>query len=112
MSVFDNLYVGSKSLEQPKYKYLTKTISKLQKHNIGYFIFTNSSKFIPLKDALDNSIFNFDDIVNENQDVIREYFSRVRHSIIDTFYSCQTYSKIPKQLIRNNANLLMFFVAR
>ena len=82
------MYVYSKSLEQRKYKYLTKIISKLQKHNIRYFTITNSSEVIPSKDALENSIFIFDDIANENQDVIREYFSRGRHSNIDMIYVC------------------------
>ncbi len=32
-----------------------------------------------------------------------------RHNKIDTFYVCQTYSFIPKQLVRDNANLLLVF---
>lgn len=32
-----------------------------------------------------------------------------RHKKIDSFYLSQTYSKIPKQLIRDNVNLLLIF---
>lgn len=32
-----------------------------------------------------------------------------RHNGIDSFYLSQTYSKIPKQLVRDNANVLIFF---
>ena len=39
-------------------------MSKLQKHNVGYFTCTNNGKVIPLRDALENAIFIFDEIVN------------------------------------------------
>jgi len=32
-----------------------------------------------------------------------------RHVDVDSFYLCQTYAKIPKHLIRDNANLLILF---
>lgn len=32
-----------------------------------------------------------------------------RHNCIDTFYICQTYSFVPKQLVRDNANLIIIF---
>jgi len=32
-----------------------------------------------------------------------------RHVNVDCFYLCQTYAKIPKHLIRNNANHLILF---
>lgn len=32
-----------------------------------------------------------------------------RHKNVDCFYLCQSYSRIPKQLIRDNANLIMVF---
>ncbi|KYM94640.1 hypothetical protein ALC62_14727 [Cyphomyrmex costatus] len=34
---------------------------------------------------------------------------RGRHANVDCFYLCQTYAKIPKHLIRDNANLLILF---
>ena len=32
-----------------------------------------------------------------------------RHSNVDCFYLCQSYARIPKHLIRDNANFLMLF---
>jgi len=32
-----------------------------------------------------------------------------RHKNIDSFYLCQTYSHIPKHLIRDNANFVIMF---
>jgi len=32
-----------------------------------------------------------------------------RHANVDSFYLCQTYARIPKYLICNNANLLILF---
>jgi len=32
-----------------------------------------------------------------------------RHANVDCFYFCQTYARIPKHLIRDNANLLILF---
>ena len=45
----------------------------------------------------------------ERQYNIRKYFTMGRHSHIDTFYLCQTYSQIQTQLICDNANLIVLF---
>ena len=41
--------------------------------------------------------------------IIQKYFSMGRHVMADLFYLCQSYSRIPKQLLRDNANLLILF---
>ncbi|KYN22203.1 hypothetical protein ALC57_05405 [Trachymyrmex cornetzi] len=74
-----------------------------------YYAFSNNRDVIPPKEVLPNSIFVFDDVACDNQNTIREYFSMGRHINIDCFYLCQTYAKIPKHLIRDNANLLILF---
>ena len=107
---FQNLYIYSKSLNQKKYRYLTKIMSKLQKtDNIGYYTFSNNADVVPLNEARKNSIFIFDDIACCNQNIVREYFSMGRHRNIDCFYLCQTDSTIGKQLIRDNINFLIIF---
>ena len=103
---FANVYVYSKSLQQPKYRYLNDLLAPLK--NIGYFTFSENCNVIPPNEALPNSIFVFDDVACDKQDVIREYFAMGRHANVDCFYLCQTYAKIPKHLIRDNANLLIF----
>ena len=104
---FENMYVYSKSLQQPKYRYLENLLSSIEE--IGYFTFSNNSDVIPPSEALPNSIFIFDDVACDKQDTIREYFAMGRHSSVDCFYLCQTYAKIPKHLIRDNANVLILF---
>ena len=104
---FENIYVYSKSLQQPKYRYLENLLSSIEE--IGYFTFSNNSDVIPPSEALPNSIFIFDDVACDKQDTIREYFAMGRHSSVDCFYLCQTYAKIPKHLIRDNANVLILF---
>ena len=104
---FANVYVYSKSLQQPKYRYLEDLLAPLD--GIGYFTFSENSAVIPPNEALPNSIFVFDDVACDKQDTIREYFAMGRHSNVDCFYLCQTYAKIPKHLIRDNANLLLLF---
>ena len=104
---FENVYVYSKSLQQPKYQYLENLLTPIDE--IGYFTFSNNSDVIPPNESLPNSIFIFDDVACDKQDTIREYFAMGRHSNVDCFYLCQTYAKIPKHLIRDNANLLILF---
>jgi hypothetical protein len=104
---FENIYVYSKSLQQPKYRYLEKLLEPM--NDINYHAFTNNSDVIPPNEALPNSIFIFDDVACDKQNIIREYFAMGRHSNVDCFYLCQTYAKIPKHLIRDNANLLILF---
>lgn len=74
-----------------------------------YNAFSDKDDVTPPEAVDENSIMIFDDISCLNQDIIREYFSRGRHSGVDSFYLGQTYSKIPKQLIRDNVNVLVLF---
>lgn len=104
---FENVYVYSKSLGQPKYVYLEKLLKPIK--GIGYYAFSGSEDILHPSEARKNSLFIFDDVACNNQDVIREYFSMGRHNHIDSFYLIQTYAKIPKHLVRDNANMLVLF---
>lgn len=45
-----------------------------------------------------------------NQTPIRDYFSMGRHSGANSIlYLVQTYSKIPKEFVKDNANFLVVF---
>ena len=90
-----------------KYRYLTNLLSRIEE--IDYFTFTNNSDVVPPSEARPNSIFFFDDVACDKQNAVREYFSMGRHANVDCFYLCQTYARIPKHLIRDNANLLILF---
>ena len=104
---FENVYVYSKSLQQPKYQYLENLLTPIEE--VGYFAFSNNCDVTHPSEALPNSIFIFDDVACDKQDTIRDYFAMGRHVDVDCFYLCQTYAKIPKHLIRDNANLLILF---
>ena len=74
----------------------------------NFFIFTSADKVIKPNLTKKNSIIIFDDVICGPQSVIREYFSMGRHSgASSVFYLAQTYSKISKQLVRDNANFLI-----
>lgn len=104
---FKNVYIYSKSLHQPKYNYLRKILTSIK--GMGYYEYSENSNIIEPNKAKDHSIFIFDDVACCNQKNMREYFSMGRHNAIDSFYLCQSYTRIPKHLIRDNANLLVIF---
>lgn len=104
---FENVYIISKSLNQEKYKFLSCVMENLPE--IGYFPYTECEQ-TPLPNLIkQNSIVIFDDIACNTQTNIKHYFSMGRHNQLDVFYICQTYSVIPKQLVRDNTNFLVIF---
>ena len=104
---FHNVYIYSKTLDQPKYKMLSDILSDID--GLKLFTFYENEQVIEPEKALPNSVFIFDDIITENQTIARTYFSRGRHNLVDVFYLAQSYSKVPKQLLRDNANFIVLF---
>lgn len=104
---FENVYVYAKSLFQPKYRRLNTILSSIK--GIGIYMFSSNDDIVPLKDVKPNSIFIFDDVVFDKQNNIREYFCMSRHKNVDCFYLSQSYTHIPKHLIRENTNLVVLF---
>lgn len=104
---YENVYLYTKSLFQPKYQTLGKIMKKVRE--IGYFPYTDNVKIVKATEAKPNSIFIFDDVACDKQDCMRDYFSMGRHKNVDSFYLCQTYTRIPKHLIRDNANFIILF---
>lgn len=104
---FENIYLYSKSRYQPKYQELESVLQLVPE--IGYFPFDDNETVIPPNEAKENSIFIFDDVACEKQQHIRAYFCMGRHKNVDSFYLAQTYTRIPKHLVRDNANLLILF---
>lgn len=103
---FQNIYLFSKSLYQPKYKHLEAV---LKDSGVGYFPFESNNDIPDPAETLPNSVIIFDDVACDKQDVIRTYFCMGRHSGIDSFYLCQSYARVPKHLIRDNVNLIILF---
>lgn len=104
---FENIYLYSKSLFQAKYEYLKNLLAPIK--GITFNTYNNGNNIIKPEHAKPNSIIIFDDIACENQNVMREYFSMGRHKSVDTFYLAQSYTRVPKHLIRDNVNLLILF---
>lgn len=105
---FENIYIYSKSLFQPKYIFLKNLMSSIK--GIGYHEFNEHEEIVQPSVVKENSILIFDDIpVSEKTDKIKDYFAHGRHKLVDTFYICQTYAHTPKHLVRDNANLLIIF---
>lgn len=105
---FHNIYIYSKSLSQAKYQLLQRILEGIP--GVGYYTFESHDEVIPPEKTQPNSLMIFDDLpVSEKQNNIRDYFCRGRHQRVDCFYLCQTYTHIPKHLVRDNANVLLIF---
>lgn len=104
---FENIYIYSKSLNQPKYQFLQKLLQSVEV--VGYFPFSDHDEVIKPEDTHPNSIIIFDDVACEKQDNMRAFFCMGRHRNVDCFYLCQTYTHVPKHLVRDNTNFLILF---
>lgn len=104
---FLNLYVCSNSLNQEKYMLLRRIMNNLD--NCGYYEFSNIDDLIPPTQIKEYSVIIFDDIPSTGHHIVKDYFSYGRHRNVDCFYLCQSYSAIPKQLIRDNSNYIVLW---
>lgn len=104
---FENIYIYSKSLEQEKYKYLESILAPID--GMGFYTYSTSDEVIEPKNAKPNSIFIFDDVICDKQNNIKSYFCMGRHRNVDCFYLTQTFTRVPKHLIRDNANFIILF---
>lgn len=104
---FEAVYIYSKSLDQNKYKYLEEMLKPIA--GMHFETFSRNENVISPTDAHENSLIIFDDISTDPQGCIADFFSRGRHRGIDCFYLTQTYARLPKHLIRDNANVVVLF---
>ena len=100
---FTNIYIISQSLEQEKYKKIKEIFNDLAEVKL---IMSSDCDITP-KDVEKGSMVVFDDV--QHNPNIADFFAMGRHRKLNCFYLCQTYSKIPKQLIRDNANFIILF---
>ena len=82
------------------------------KSPIEIFEYTDINE-LPNTNAIDDTkrnLFIFDDCIEDpHQTPIQSFFSRGRHKSCQCIYLTQSYFKLDRQLIRNNANLLILF---
>ncbi|KAL7290404.1 hypothetical protein TKK_0016095 [Trichogramma kaykai] len=101
---FENVYVYSKSLNQPKFKFLKDLLEPID--GVRYLPFSEHETVLSPDEALPNSLMIFDDVACEKQDNVRAYFCMGRHKNVDSFYLCQLYAHVPKHLVRDNVNFV------
>lgn len=104
---FENVYVFSRTLEQDKYRYLENILKPIK--GLGYYTYSSNNDVIHPSKAKPNSIMIFDDVLCDEQNNIKAYFCMGRHRNVDCFYLAQTYTRVPKHLVRDNANFLILF---
>lgn len=106
---YENIYIVSKSLFQTKYEKLKKVFDMVPE--VGFYTFTSCNDLDNPENCKRNSIVIFDDIsaTNEGNEKLRKFFSMSRHKGISCFLLCQSYSRISKALIRDNANFIIIF---
>ena len=116
---YSDVYVYSSTLYQPAYEHLKEHYENIEnfiKNNlrisckIGYFF--DADEQIPEPSELDknlNHVMVFDDVMLKEQTKIKDYFCRGRHNNVNVFYLCQSFYKIAKQCIRDNANIFILF---
>ena len=82
------------------------------KGNINAQFYTDVSKIPdPVEhDAARKNLLILDDIMLGPQNKAEAYYTRGRHNNFDVFYITQSYFRLPRQTVRENANLFMFFL--
>lgn len=104
---FFNVFLYSKTTFQTKYKFLQNVFSKIE--DVSFNLFNEHEKIVEPEHIKPNSVIIFDDITSNLNEAIKTFFQWGRHVNSDSFYLSQTYSSIPKQLIRDNSNLIAVF---
>ena len=116
---YSNVYIYAPTLYQDSYEYLKEYYNQREKDfkrvfhisvKIGHF-FEGPEEIKDPKNLNPNQshIMIFDDVMNADQSVIKDYFCRGRHNNVNVFYLCQSLHKIQKHCIRENANVFVLF---
>lgn len=104
---FSNLYLFSKSLNQDKYKFMDRVFSNLK--HVKFFKSSDANKIPHPSNIPRDSLVIFDDLQTSSPTIIKAYFSMGRPIGVSCMYLIQSYSATPKQLLRDNANVLIIF---
>lgn len=112
---YNNVTLYTTTPYQKAYGFLNDFYNELKRtFKIPYEIITfyNANDEILDPAQLDSSkthVVIFDDVMNEDQKVITDYFCRGRHNNVNVFYLCQSYHHLKKHGIRQNANIVVLF---
>lgn len=116
---YSDIYIYTSTLHQPAYEYLKDRFTNIENEikrqhkntlKIAHFFDGDEEIQNPTELNPSNShVMLFDDVMNANQDIIKDYFCRGRHNNVNVFYLCQSIHKISKHCIRENANVFILF---
>jgi len=109
-SSFVHIYKIIRTKRSSKFKKRDyEKLSVKEDTEIAHFL-NNREELIPVNKCEANSLVVFDDCVNEQQQhIIRYYFSRGLHKNISCVYLTQSYMQVSRGLIRNNINFLCLY---
>lgn len=102
---FKNLVIFGRTSSQPKYENLIAIIKDIP----GMGVHRATDIDVGVEQIPAYTAVIFDDLVTQKQGEIQKFFAMGRHKQIDLFYLSQTYAFIKKQLIRDNANIIVLF---
>ena len=115
---YSDVYVYCSTLHQPiwqDFKTYCNELEEVLRQNgintkIGHFFDTDDDIKNPSElDPSVSHIMIFDDVMNADQTIIKDYFTKGRHNNANIFYLCQSLHKIKKHCIRENANIFILF---
>ena len=92
--------------------YAVEDATKQLKGGVSASFYDDGTKEIQDPSCYDASAKNLlvlDDIMLDAQAKSESFFTRGRHNNIDVIYITQSYFHLPRQTIRENANILVFF---
>ena len=113
---YSDVYIYSSTLHQPSYNLLKNhysiledKIKRIYRKDIKIVQFFDSDEEIKNPSELNprrKHIMIFDDVMNADQTIIKDYFCKGRHNNVNIFYLCQS---LHKHCIRENANVFILF---
>ena len=107
---YDDVMIYTTTPFQDAYKYLSDINNSLDQDIITFYNPNEISILGPeVLDKDKTHIVVFDDVMNEDQKVMTDYFCRGRHNNVNAFYLCQSLHQLKKHGIRQNANIFILF---
>ena len=111
---YNNIMIYTTTPDQDAYKLLRDYITTLKNETTVNkdITFYNPEDGIAHPSTLDKNqshIIVFDDVMNEKQTDMTNYFCQGRHNNVNAFYLCQSIHHLKKHGIRQNANIFILF---
>src|SRR5438552_7210942 len=110
---YDNIMIYTTTSYQEAYRFLRDINTEMKRQttkDIATFHSPDDGIVDPSElDKNKTLVLIFDDVMNEGQKVMTDYFTRGRHNNVDVFYLCQSLHQLKKHGIRQNANIFILF---